>query len=182
MKKLLLFFSLISFISCSKTYNEPGRLITNSPSAPLTAYPVDLNFTISPDCDIYYDTIGYAPFFEKTISLSASCNGNIGGATVNLLGALSQSYYYFRNFYSSLQAYIYDQNTNDKMEFVILDFNMFLLPYINGVATFSGTCRPNSGSGRYINVGRGTNTLSITGIADPFSHTGSFRIQGTLYF
>ncbi len=183
MKKLLLFFSLISFISCSKTYNEQGQLITTPPVVVLTAYPVDLNFTIEPDCNIVYDTLGnYLPLFEKVIYLFARCNGTIGGNNIFLSGYISQSYLYFYNTYSPANVTINELNTNNKIELAILDFNMFLLPYNNGAATFSGTCSPYSGSEKYFNVRRGNTTLSITGIADAFSHAGSFRIQGTLYY
>jgi hypothetical protein len=188
MKKLLFVVVILSSLnySCSK---KDHYIVIAPATPPLIEYPIDLNFTINPACQIFYNFPYSDPMLEeRDFYFFAYSHSSLPDDTSGSYINVSQTYFYYNDSFSVPQFIVSAKGQNGINYFGITpdssDFNLFTLPYQNGFAFFSGTCQaaPAPGSMKYHTISSlKTQPLSFSGFFDLLNGTGSIRIKGSVY-
>lgn len=188
--------SLILGYSCSKIDHNPIIVPPPPPSSStlptLIEYPIDLNFNINASCRIWYDDgAGYAPMEERDFEFHAYSIANLRNDTPGTYINVFQVYGLYSKSYSVpvFNVYTKAQNDGNSNYFEITpdspDFNFFTLPYQNGSASFSGACHVTKRPAQYVSgviPKPKLMPLNFSGFVDTIHHTGSMRLQGSLYY
>lgn len=192
MKKLLLIVFVLSALNYSCSKKDHWTLGQGAPPL-LIEYPVDLNFTVNPSCNIVYDPFSYG--ITVHFKFSAGSDSNLPNDT---LGSHIKVFQDYTSYYSGVTYSVDDDKyytvpefdisangQNDANHFIIQPadsgFNLFTRPFQNDTVSISGTCKAIGGNGKYSSIGQKISPLIFSGFMDTTNHTGSIRIKGSVY-